>query len=87
MSYNAIVVNMERQCSLHHGASIKLDANGEAGKADGSQIVRSRAYTEDGGFVGMIKYDRETGLWRPEKIFLKNCCEKPVDPDSTPISI
>lgn len=87
MSYSAIVVNKAQQCSLHHGSAISLEAGGEAEKTDVSQAVRSRAYTEDGEFVGMIKYDHETLQWRPEKIFLKNCCERVVEIDSTPISI
>jgi tRNA U55 pseudouridine synthase TruB len=87
MSYSAIVINKTQKCSLHHGSAISLEAGGETEKADERQAVRSRAYTEDGEFVGMIKYDHETLQWRPEKIFLKNCCERVVEIDSTPISI
>ena len=54
-----------------HGALISLDADkGSELVGDNPSILR-RAYTEDGRFLGMIKYDPEVRQWHPEKIFLK----------------
>jgi hypothetical protein len=86
MAFDAIVVNMEQRCSLHHGSAVNLDVIPQGLKSDGTNLP-SRAYTQDGDFIGMIKYDPETKLWRPEKIFLKSCCQKVIEPDSTAIEI
>ncbi|MBI2860683.1 MAG: tRNA pseudouridine(55) synthase TruB [Chloroflexi bacterium] len=31
---------------------------------------RRRAYSPDGSFLAVLRFDSETGLWRPEKVFL-----------------
>jgi tRNA pseudouridine55 synthase len=67
-SFDAIVVNHEQQCSLIHGSQITLTGQSEvpAGSI-------SRVYTEDGRFLGMIRFDSESSRWQPEKIFIQRC--------------
>ncbi|MFC2008298.1 tRNA pseudouridine(55) synthase TruB [Chloroflexota bacterium] len=31
---------------------------------------RCRAYTDDGSLIGVLRFNRETGQWQPEKVFL-----------------
>jgi tRNA pseudouridine55 synthase len=76
LPFKAIVVNHEQQCSLIHGASLSLEAGAESTAGSGMPDNLSRAYTQDGSFLGMLKYDSETRLWHPEKIFLRKCCER-----------
>jgi tRNA pseudouridine55 synthase len=71
LPFTAVVVNEEKRSSLIHGAPIDLDIEPEAGSAALSTGRRSRVYTEEGCFLGMIKYDPETGRWWPEKIFFR----------------
>jgi tRNA pseudouridine55 synthase len=77
LSINAIVVNEERRCSLIHGAPITLETEPEAGSAAFPAKSRSRVYTADGSFLGMIMYDPETSRWWPEKIFFRESGGKP----------
>jgi tRNA pseudouridine55 synthase len=69
-AFNAIVVSHEQQCSLIHGSQITLA--GPAGVPAGNV---SRIYTEDGRFLGMVKFDAENNRWQPDKIFLQRCGE------------
>ncbi len=71
LPFTAVVVNEENRSSLIHGAPITLDTETEAGSADLAAKRRSRVYTEEGCFLGMLKYDPETGRWWPEKIFFR----------------
>jgi tRNA pseudouridine55 synthase len=74
-SFNAIVVSHEQMCSLVHGMPIttgpvSLPHISESFCRDFTGFCR--AYTEDGCFVGMLRYEKEQ--WYPEKIFFKPCC-------------
>jgi tRNA pseudouridine55 synthase len=75
LPYSAIVVNGEKRCSLIHGAPITVEPGPEAESPSLTAGSRSRVYTEDGCFLGMIKYDPETSRWWPEKIFFRSCGE------------
>jgi tRNA pseudouridine55 synthase len=70
-SYNAIVVSHEQMCSLVHGmpvtpgpGSLRSGTEGENGYC--------RAYTQDGTFIGMLRFEQEQ--WYPDKVFFKPCC-------------
>jgi tRNA pseudouridine55 synthase len=76
LPFNALVVNTEQQCSLIHGSPIALEPGSESGLPGFSQDSLSRVYTADGSFLGMVKYDSESGRWQPEKIFFKKCCQQ-----------
>jgi tRNA pseudouridine55 synthase len=76
LPFSAIVVDHEQQCSLIHGASISLETGLESPAGSARPDYISRVYTQDGSFLGMVKFDSETKLWHPEKIFLQKCCER-----------
>jgi tRNA pseudouridine55 synthase len=69
-SFNAVIVNHEQQCSLIHGSQISFTGLPEVPAGE-----LSRVYTEDGSFLGMIRFDPENNRWQPEKIFIQRCCE------------
>jgi len=66
--FPALVVNREQQCALIHGNTVSL----ETPSVEPSSRL-SRAYTTEGNFLGMLRYDPENRLWRPEKMFFR-CC-------------
>jgi tRNA pseudouridine55 synthase len=74
LPYGAMVVSREQQCSLIHSAPITLESRPESGLPAIKADSRCRAYTADGSFLGVLKYDAEKSQWRPEKIFFKGCC-------------
>jgi tRNA pseudouridine55 synthase len=75
MEFPALVVNQEQQCSLIHGAPIASDTENKEVTALIRDKGFSRVYTEDGSFLGMVKYEAENHCWHPEKIFWRKCCE------------
>jgi tRNA pseudouridine55 synthase len=72
--FNALVVNEEQQCALVHGAPISLTPVNAAGLPPVMPGMLCRVYTEEGGFLGMVKWDAVESCWRPGKIFQKGCC-------------
>jgi tRNA pseudouridine55 synthase len=63
----SVTVNPEQQQALINGAAVSLVCNSSI-----TPGALRRAYTQDGRFIGMLKYDAENHQWRPEKIFLKD---------------
>lgn len=76
MDFPVLVVNEEQRCSLIHGSpvSLSLRANPPTTSMEDKQICR--VYTEDGSFLGMVRYQSENQRWQPEKIFWQKCCEQ-----------
>jgi tRNA pseudouridine55 synthase len=74
LSYGAMVLNKEQQCSLIHGAPITPEPKADLDLTTLTATSRSRVYTADGSFLGIVKYDTENHRWQPEKIFFKGCC-------------
>jgi tRNA pseudouridine55 synthase len=70
-NYPAIIVKHEQQCSLVHGMPLVIPVQG-----DPAEVGFTRAYNEQGDFVGMLKYELETAHWQPHKIFIKQCCQQ-----------
>jgi tRNA pseudouridine55 synthase len=64
----AITLHIEDEKDLRHGQAVRIDEERLAGVAleDGHPY---RAYAEDGGLVGIIRYDAAAGVWRPRKVF------------------
>jgi tRNA pseudouridine55 synthase len=64
----AITLHIEDEKDIRHGQAVRIDEDRLAGvpRAAGGQY---RAYAEDGGLVGIIRYESETDLWRPRKVF------------------
>ena len=75
LPFSAMVVNMEQQGSLIHGLPVAFETTAEARISAVSSDQYCRVYTADGRFLGMVKYDTENKLWRPEKIFFKGCSD------------
>jgi tRNA pseudouridine55 synthase len=64
----AITLHIEDEKDIRHGQAVRIDDDRLTGVplADGGQ---HRAYAEDGGLVGIIRYEAEAGVWRPRKVF------------------
>jgi tRNA pseudouridine55 synthase len=64
----AITLHIEDEKDIRHGQAVRIDDDRLSGVAvsDGGQY---RAYAEDGGLVGIIRYEAGTGVWRPRKVF------------------
>jgi tRNA pseudouridine55 synthase len=64
----AITLHIEDEKDIRHGQAVRIDEDRLAGVplADGGQY---RAYAEDGGLVGIIRYAADGGKWRPYKVF------------------
>ena len=64
----AITLHIEDENDIRHGRAVRIDDDRLIGVplADGGQY---RAYPEDGVLVGIIRFEADTGLWRPRKIF------------------
>ena len=64
----AIKLHIEEEEDIRHGQAVRIgdDRLGFVPLMDGGQY---RAYAEDGGLVGIIRYEAEAGLWRPRKVF------------------
>ncbi len=69
--FPAITVNQEQMKALIHGASISPFADAERELPALADGTLRRAYTGDGSFVAIIKYDAASLQWRPQKVFLK----------------
>ena len=63
-----ITLHIEDEKDIRHGQAVRIDEDRLAGVplVGGGQY---RAYAEDGGLVGIIRYEPETGVWRPRKVF------------------
>jgi tRNA pseudouridine55 synthase len=64
----AITLHIEDEKDIRHGQSVRIDDDRLVGVPlmDGGEY---RAYAEDGGLVGIIRFQTQTGLWRPRKVF------------------
>jgi tRNA pseudouridine55 synthase len=71
-SFSAIVVNEEQKTLLIHGMPVSLQQKQDFGTTNLKKTLFFRAYSGDGHFLGMVKYDPENRLWRPDKIFFKS---------------
>lgn len=70
-NFPALIVNHEQQCSLVHGMPLAIPVQGEP-----KDLGFTRAYNQQGDFVGMLKYEPEKAHWQPHKIFIKQCCQQ-----------
>jgi tRNA pseudouridine55 synthase len=70
-NFPALIVNHEQQCSLVHGMPLAIPVQGEL-----KDLGFTRAYNQQGDFVGMLKWDVEKAHWQPHKIFIKQCCQQ-----------
>jgi tRNA pseudouridine55 synthase len=62
---NSITVGQQAEQYLRHGQSVNL---GQAPQNAG-YLEEFRAYTNDGCFLALVRYDRSDNSWRPTKVF------------------
>jgi tRNA pseudouridine55 synthase len=60
----AITLGIEDEKDLRYGRAVDLDTGPES--SDGGE---ARAYAEDGSLIGIIRWDNESRMWRPRKVF------------------
>jgi len=63
----AIVVSEEEGHLIRNGVS--LTAEGDSTLCLSPAEERCRAYTTDGCFIGLLRFNPESGQWQPEKVF------------------
>ena len=61
----SISIGRQAEQFLRHGRSINLGHP----VLDAGYLEQFRAYSSDGRFLGMVRYDRATDAWRPSKVF------------------
>jgi tRNA pseudouridine55 synthase len=62
---NSIAVGPQAEQYLRHGQSVNL---GQAPQNAG-YLEEFRAYTSDGRFLALVRFDRSDNSWRPTKVF------------------
>jgi tRNA pseudouridine55 synthase len=62
---NSITVGQQAEQYLRHGQSVNL---GQAPQNAG-YLEEFRAYTSDGRFLALVRFDRGDNSWRPTKVF------------------
>jgi tRNA pseudouridine55 synthase len=58
----AVVVDDAGEKNIRSGRPLLLDEDSSPGE-------RRRAYSSDGSFLGVLRFNPETGQWQPEKVF------------------
>ncbi|MFC2063049.1 tRNA pseudouridine(55) synthase TruB [Chloroflexota bacterium] len=67
----AMVVNDADEQAIRNGRPLTLDSSAaEIDHPRHQEEGRCRAYTPDGCFLGVLRFDTEKGQWQPEKVFL-----------------
>ncbi len=62
-----VFLDSEKAEMVTHGIAVGLD-----GTEQDLHGKRLRAYSPDGSFFAMLRFDGETGKWQPEKVFLED---------------
>ncbi len=60
-----ITVSPEAEREISCGRAIRSIEDEDTGEYE-----LCRAYSEDGRFLGLVRFGRETGVWHPEKVFI-----------------
>jgi tRNA pseudouridine55 synthase len=64
----AITLHIEDEKDLRHGQAVRIDEERLAAvEVEDGRLYR--AYDEDGGLVGIIRFEAKAGVWRPRKVF------------------
>lgn len=63
-----VTASIEEERDLRHGQPVTLDDAGYAlaHPRDGTEV---RGYAEDGSFIGILRFETVTKMWKPRKIF------------------
>ena len=67
-------LDTEAERDVRRGCPLEADSPPFERLPDAQNGERCRAYAEDGSFVAILRYDADSSLWRPHKVFA------PVDP-------
>jgi len=71
-NFRAVTVNEEQQGALIHGSSVSLHPGAGEESPGITDGTLSRAYSRDGRFLAMVRYNAASHQWHPEKIFLQD---------------
>jgi len=63
--FKSISIGRQAEQFLRHGQSINLGHP----VLDAGYLEQFRAYSSDGRFLAMVRYDRAADVWRPSKVF------------------
>ena len=61
----AVVVNKEQERVVRNGGPLLLGDGSDGASVEG----RCRAYSRDGHFLAVLRFNSESGQWQPEKVF------------------
>jgi tRNA pseudouridine55 synthase len=61
----AVTVNEEDERAIMNGRPLA------AGSEEGTTVKLRRAYSNDGRFIAILRYNNDGGYWKPEKVFRK----------------
>jgi tRNA pseudouridine55 synthase len=64
-----VTLGLEEERDVRHGCSLPVSSRPVARLGRAVPGQRCRAYAEDGGFIGLLRFDGDGALWRPEKVF------------------
>jgi len=67
LHWAAVVVDNGAEDDIRNGRPLVF-AGGDS-LVEASSGERCRAYTSDGSFLGVLRFNPETGQWQPEKVF------------------
>jgi tRNA pseudouridine55 synthase len=62
--YNAIVVDYAAEAAIRNGSTVDISGSRNAGESC------CRAYSQDGRFLGMLRYIPEKETWQPKKVLI-----------------
>jgi len=65
LDFEPMVVDAQTERRIRHGQQVQGPAAREGGEL-------RRAYSQTGELIGILRYDSQTGLWQPKKVFEKD---------------
>jgi tRNA pseudouridine55 synthase len=66
LHWAAVVVDNVRERLIRNGSSVVIENGRDGGNLD----RRCRAYSQDGCFLAVLRFNPESGQWQPEKVFV-----------------
>jgi tRNA pseudouridine55 synthase len=65
LDWQAAILNMESATRMRNGQPMRFAADGRAGERRDGMLIR--AYTDDGRFLGIVRWETTGGCWRTHK--------------------